>query len=371
MSPRRRSNVTEMDPDAVMAMINREFGEGTMMLASDPSLEVVRLETGVLSIDVALGGGLARGRTIEIYGVFAVGKSYLAERLVAAVQAAGGNCAWIDAEKTFDPKFARQAGVKLRRLMYQKQRQHGEELINSMEILLRSDTYDVIVLDSIASLLPKSEKETPMGAGDMGTAQARLMSRALRRLTTANTGRTVVVYINQTREAVGVMFGDRTVTSGGRAMGFYSSTRLEIVRTENIKRKGRDVNPSTGVASEKDLVRGHRALVRVRKDKTGGAMQQSTTSFVFDYDLQGIDHIEDLMYLGRVFGFITKSGNTWTLDGYEDHAKPSRAKFKGWLRRNTEVADELTASIKDVAYSSEDEEEPAWARGEQEEDEDG
>jgi recombination protein RecA len=324
-------------------MINDRW-PGAMMRASDPSLIIERIPTGILSIDTTLSGGFARGRHVEIFGGYNVGKTYTTYRLIATTQAAGGRCAFIDVEGTFDPEFATNCGVDIEELDFHQQ-EHGNRVIDFMETLLRSRLYDVIVLDSIAALLPKAELEADMEAGSYGTAQAKLMSAALRRLTAANR-RTVLVYINQTREAIGSIFAKRSVTSGGRAMAFYAGTRLEMVRTENIKRKGQVLDPEKGEYAEKDVVKGHRVLVRVEKDKTGSAHQHATTSFVFDYDLGGIDPVEDLVYCGRVRGLVHKSGNSWWLNGYEDEKQPSRAKFKGWLRRNVAVAEELEELIR-------------------------
>lgn len=332
-------------PETLRRDMNRRFGEDTFMFASDPRLVIERLPTGILSIDVLTGGGFPRGRHVEIYGNFGVGKSYCLEHLIATTQASGGRCAYIDAEKTYDPVFAAHIGVDNDTLAYHKQREHGDRCIDFMETLLYSGLYDVIGLDSIAALLPRSEQEKMMSEGHMGTAQAKLMSLALRKLTTANE-RTVLVYINQTREAVGVMFGNRNITSGGKAMGFYAGTRLEMVRTENIKRSATVIDDRTGNEKKIDVVKGHRVLVRVTKDKTGGAMQQATSSFVFDYELKGVDPIEDLILLGRQRGLVGKSGNSWWVEGYEDETSPSRAKFKTFLKRNRVVREELEERIR-------------------------
>lgn len=190
-----------------------------------------------------------------------------------------------------------------------------------------------------------------MEEGSFGTQQAKLMSAALRRLTTANK-RTVLVYINQTRENIGVMFGKKTVTSGGRAMAFYAGIRLEMVRTETVKRKAKLVDHKSNKGKTGDIVKGHRVLVRVEKDKTGGARPLSETTFVFDYDLGGIDPVEDLMYLGRMYDLIAMSGNTWTLVDYEDEAQLSRVKFKKWLRRNVAVQEELTELVRQHAQAA-------------------
>lgn len=343
----RRTAAQDMTPDALARLINQRY-PGAITMASDPGLEIERISTGMLSLDVMLGGGWARGRHVEIFGGYAVGKTYCTYKTIASAQAEGLRCAFIDVEGTFDPSFASMVGVDLEELAFPQRGQHANRLIDIMETLLRSELYDVIVLDSIAALLPKSEQEADMEAGSYGTAQARLMSAALRRLTTANK-RTVLIYINQTREAIGVMFGKRSITSGGKAMGFYAGTRVEMVRTEGIKRSARKVNQKTGADVTEKVLMGHRVLVRLEKDKTG-ARPYSETTFVFNYDIGGVDPIEDLLYLGRVFGLIrVSSSGKWWVEGYEDEKVAGRARMKGWLRRNVAVAEELEESIRSKA----------------------
>lgn len=327
------------------AAIKKRYGPKAIRRASDPSLQITRIPCGIMSIDYLLGGGFPRGRHVEIFGGYNVGKTYTAYRLIAQAQADGLRCCFLDIERTFDPVFAELAGVDLEELALPPA-EHGNMAIDLMEMYIRSRLYDVIVLDSIAALLPKSELEKAAEDGSFGTAQAKMMSEALRKLTTANED-TVLVYINQTREAVGVMFGKRTKTSGGMAMGYYAGVRLEMVRTASIKKKARVVNPDTGVAKTAEVVKGHRVLVRAEKDKTGGARPYETTSFVFDYDTSAIDPIEDLLYLGRSLGFVHKEGAKWWMDDYEDEAQNGRAKFKKWLRKNRIPQEELRDWILD------------------------
>lgn len=346
MPRRRAATTTNETPQSLMRKINSTFGEGTMTFASDPNLAIERLPTGILSIDYLLGGGFARGRHAELFGGYSVGKTYTALRFIARSQADGLSCAYVDCEGTYDPVFSELIGVNNAELAYHRQ-VHGNQVVDFMETLLRSGLYDVIVLDSIAALLPRAELESEMSAATMGTQQAKLMSQALRKLTAANR-RTALIYINQTREAVGSVFAARAITSGGRAMGFYAGVRLEFVRVENIKRKAKVIHLSKGDAVESDVIVGHRVMVRVEKDKTGGAKQHDKTTFVFDYEQQGIDHIEDLIYLGRVLGLVHKSINSWWLEGYEDEKQNGRARFKRWLTRNRAVAEELEELIADV-----------------------
>ena len=330
----------------VEKLVNKRY-PGALRRASDPALQIVKLPTGILSLDVCLDGGLARGRHHEIYGLNHVGKTYITFRLIAQTQRDGGKCAFVDVENTFDPRFAAHAGVKLNELDVPEHGLYGDDLINIMELLIYSREYSVIVLDSIASLLPKAEAEKALGEGTYGTQQARLMSSAMRKLTTANRD-VCLVYINQMRENIGVMFGKKYTPTGGKAMSFYAGTRLELSRVEQIKRKRRRVD-SKGEERVVDVVRGHRVLVKVEKDKTGGAMVGDETTFVYDYDLGGVDPVEDLLYLGRSFGLIHKSGTRWWVDGFEEEAQTGRSKMHRWLRRNVAVAEELEGLIRTAA----------------------
>jgi recombination protein RecA len=342
-----------LSPADVAAIINKKW-PGAMKKGSDPSLRITRIPCGILSIDMLLGGGFARRRHFEIYGGYNVGKTYTTYRLIANAQRMGLACAFVDVEATFDPEFAESCGVDLEAL-HMPEFEHGNRAIDIVETLLRSAAFDVVVLDSIAALLPKAELEMDMEAGSMGTQQAKMMSAALRRLTAANQ-KSVMVYINQTREAIGVMFGKRTTTSGGKAMGFYAGTRLEMVRTENIKRTKKVIDASKGDEKTAEVVVGHRVLVRVEKDKTGGARPHDETSFVFSYDLGGADPVEDLIYLGRKYGIIKKNSTSWWVEGYEDEKQTGRPRFKKWLRRNVAVAEELRDSILEYVPEDEDEE---------------
>lgn len=339
-------------------MVNKRFGEGTVLMGDDPSLEIVRLPTGILSIDLLTHGGFPRNRHVEIYGTANIGKTYLTYRLLAETQRNNGRGAFFDVEKTYDPKFAKRAGVDTKALEYVPQRMHGNKLIDVMEAHLRSGFYDVIVLDSIASLLPKGEMEKDMEAGSYGTEQAKMMSAALRRLTAANKN-TALVYINQTRDSIGSIFGPRQITSGGRAMGFYAGMRIEIVRTEAVKRKGTIIDPSSGEEKDKEVTTGHRCLVRIEKNKTGGALIASQSTFVFDYRTANIDPIEDLLYCGRYLGWVHKKGDFWWLDDYESDKKRGRNNFKRWLKGNPAIAEELADYIRNVEFEEEDDEEEA------------
>lgn len=353
MPPKKKAEGDEaqslITPEQLRAALVKRWGSGAVRMASDPELRITRLPTGILALDMALGGGIARGRYTEVYGSFAVGKTLVANYLIAETQMNDGRCAYYDAENAFDPAFASALGVDLDALEFQDQREHGNRLIDHMEALLRSGLYDAIVLDSIAALLPKSEQEADMEQASMGMEQAKMMSKALRKLTAANQ-KTALLFINQTRQAVGASaFAKQSTTSAGKAMGFYAGTRLELVRTETLKESGHKVNMTSGEVSKVDNIPGgHRVLVRVEKDKTGGAVQNSETTFVYKYKKMEVDRVEDLLYLGRVSRLVGKKGTTWWVDGYEDEAvKNGRPGMRKFLMKNRAIADELETRIRE------------------------
>jgi recombination protein RecA len=262
-------------------------------------------------------------------------------------------CAFLDIEETFDPKHAKALGVNLKKLVVHRQKS-GNRAIDFMHLLARTENFSIIAMDSIAALVPLAELDNDGDQGSYGTEQAKLMSKALRVLTAANK-HTALVWINQQRENIGGgVFGKKFVTSGGKAMAFYAGIRLEFVRTENIKIKVKGITPESGVEGDKTRVVGHRLLVRLEKDKTGGgAFQGDQTTMVYDYRIDNgakrtkgnFDHIEDLMYLGRVTGLVHKSGASWWIEGYDDDKQGSRNKFKKWLRADTLVQQELERDI--------------------------
>lgn len=354
-----KAKVENLTPEALQKLVNGRWGAGTMKMASDPSLKITRLPTGILTVDAMIGGGFARNRTAEIYGSANVGKNYLAYSTIATTQMNGGRCGFVDVEKTFDPVFAGGVGVDLDELAFHEQ-VHGPRCIDFTETLMRSGLYDVIVLDSIATLLPLPELENDMEAGSYGMEQAKLMSKALRKLTAANS-KTALIFLNQTREAIGVTFGKKFTTSGGRAMSFYAGLRLELIRTENLKREGDVLDQKTGELKKGEIVFGHRILVRGEKDKTGGLTHPlEETTFVFNYEKGRHDRIEDLIYLGRLHGLIglkkpAKGAGTWWVEGRTKKVV-GRPQFKKYLRRNMDVADELEEKILAIIGGGEDEE---------------
>lgn len=344
-SKKRPTNIVTLTPEALMKAINKQMGEGTMKMASDPSLRITRIPTGVLSIDHLTGGGWPRNRYIEIFGSAHVGKTYLAMISVATAQALGLRCAWIECENTWDPVWASLIGIDLGTLAYHEQ-EHGHKVVDFMEALLRSGLYDLIVLDSIASLLPEPELAANMSAGSYGTEQARLMSKGLRKLTAANK-RTVVLMLNQQREAIGVTWGKKTTEPGGRAPKHYAGIRIEVNRVENITRPGKRIDTKNNKSvAKKNIVIGHRVVVIVEKDKTGGSRPKAETTFVFSYTKKRHEHIEDLMYLGRVYDLIgINPSEKWWVIGHEDEMVHGRPAFKKWLRKNRKIREELEEKI--------------------------
>lgn len=342
----------------VMAAINKAYGAGTVKMADDPSLQIIRQPTGLLPIDDIFMGGIPLGRMIEIYGGEGIGKSALAMWICGAVQRAGGLAAWVDCEKRFHGEFAERQLVDLPTLALHEQ-DSGPVVVDFMDALIRSRLWNVIVLDSISALIPKEEHDKSMDAGSMGMEQAKLMSKALRKLTSAMVSQgTILIFLNQTREAVNVKFGDKTATSGGRAMKFYATTRLELVRTETIKRSERVINQKTGEITYEDRPAAHRIMVRVKKDSTG-VREGETTTLVFDHETGTFDQTEDLIFVGRQYGLVHKGadprpkkgkkkttskktkGSWWWVDDYAELAVNGRDKFRKFLTDNPKIAGEL------------------------------
>jgi recombination protein RecA len=338
----KKAKIEVITPESLRKQLNERWPDSTRM-GSDPSLRITRLPTGILSVDTILGGGFARGRHAELYGPFGAAKSCVSLRAIAECQRQGGLAAYVDAEHTFDPRWAKHLGVKTKKLDLHVQ-ESGETCIDYMQTLLMAGLHDIVVLDSIAALLPTSERSASSEDGTYGTHQARLMSRAMRKLTTVNK-KTVIIFINQTREAIGIVFGNKMVTSGGRAMGFYAGVRLDFTIIESLSANGKTIDLKSG--NEKDAKRavGHRVMVTVAKDKTGGARQRDTTTFVYDYDLGNIDPIEDLIFVGRMAEVVHKSGDNWWVEGYRDEQKHGRPKFKKWLQKNAVVQEDLADMI--------------------------
>jgi recombination protein RecA len=339
----------------LMKMVNGRKGwEGAVILGNDPSLEIKRIPTGIFALDEMLGGGFARDRHAELFGPPGCGKTSIVYRAIANAQKLYPNelCAFLDIEQTFDPKHAKALGVDLKKLVLHRQK-HGNRAIDFMELLTRTENFSIIAMDSIAALMPLSEMEADMEAGSYGTAQAKLMSAALRRLTSANK-HTALLYINQQRENIGGgMFAKKFVTSGGKAMAFYAGVRLELVKTESIKVKTKGIKEDTGADSERQKIVGHRVLVRGEKDKTGGMVGQGDqTTLVYDYRYDNgpkltrgnFDEVEDVLYLGRVTGLIKKNGSSWWIDGEEERFK-GRPAMKKYLKAHPSIVGDLKEEI--------------------------
>lgn len=313
--------------EMALASIEKNFGKGSIMrMGEGEKLNVEAIPTGSLSLDIALGVmGLPRGRVIEIYGPESSGKTTLALSVVASAQKGGGTAAFIDAEHALDPEYAEKLGVKLDELLI-SQPDTGEQALEICETLVRSNALDVIVVDSVAALVPRAEIEGEMGDSMMGV-QARLMSQALRKLTGAiSKSKTMVIFINQIRMKIGVMFGNPETTTGGNALKFYSSVRLDIRRKEAIK--------------DGDEVIGNHVGVKVVKNKVAAPFR--TAEFDIMY-AKGIDHEGELVDLGVKYDLVQKAG-AWFTAG-EEKLGQGREGAKAYLRENPKIAEAIKKGI--------------------------
>ncbi|MBI2169228.1 MAG: recombinase RecA [Actinobacteria bacterium] len=317
--------------ESAVGQIEKNFGKGAIMKLGDQAgVGVAAISTGALSLDVALGiGGLPRGRIVEVFGPESSGKSTLALHVVAEAQRNGGTCAYIDAEHALDPVYAAAIGVDVDELLI-SQPDTGEQALEIVDILVRSNAIDVIVIDSVAALVPRAEIEGEMGAAHVGL-QARLMSQALRKLT-ANLSRsgTIALFINQLREKIGVMFGSPETTPGGRALKFYSSVRLDIRRIESIK-------------SGAEVV-GNRVRVKVAKNKTAPPFTQCEFEIEF---AKGISREGAVLDMAADLGIVKKSGAWYTYD--DEQLGQGRENAKDFLRESPELMVELTEKVKTSA----------------------
>ena len=316
--------------DLAMKQIEKQFGKGAVMKMGDaPPVSIDAISTGSLTLDHALGiGGLPRGRVVEIYGPESSGKTTLATQVVAEAQKVGGQCAFIDAEHAFDPTYARQLGVDVDNLLV-SQPDTGEQALEIVDMLVRSGALDVVVIDSVAALVPRAEIEGEMGASHVGV-QARLMSQALRKLAgTVNRTKTIVIFINQIREKIGVMFGSPETTSGGRALKFYASVRMDIRRIGAIK-DGQDVV-------------GNRTRVKVVKNKVAPPFRQAEFDIIYG---EGVSMLSELIDLALEHDILQKSGS-WYSYG-EEKIGQGRDATKQWLRENEDFRAEVTAKVKEA-----------------------
>jgi recombination protein RecA len=314
--------------DTALAQIDRQFGKGTVMrLGSDERAPVEIIPTGSIALDVALGiGGLPRGRIIEVYGPESSGKTTVALHAIANAQKGGGIAAFIDAEHALDPEYAKALGVDIDALLV-SQPDTGEQALEIADMLIRSGSIDIIVIDSVAALVPKAEIEGEMGDSHVGL-QARLMSQALRKLTGAlNSTKTTAIFINQLREKIGVFFGSPETTAGGKALKFYASVRLDIRRIETLK-------------DGQDAV-GNRTRVKVVKNKLAAPFKQAEFDIIYGV---GISREGSLLDFGVEQEIVKKSGAWYTYEG--DQLGQGKENSRNYLIENPAVADEIEKKIK-------------------------
>lgn len=315
--------------ELAMGQIDREFGQGAVMRLGDFGMasEIESISTGSISLDVALGvGGIPRGRVVEIFGSESSGKSTLAYHIMAEAQRSGGEAAYIDAEHAMDPGYASKCGIDTETLLI-SQPDSAEQALEICEYLVRSGAVEIVVVDSVAALVPKTELEGDMGDTHVGL-QARLMSQALRKLTAAiSRSNTSVVFINQIREKVGVVWGSPEVTPGGRALKFYSSVRIDLRRLESLK-QGTDIV-------------GSRVRARIVKNKVAAPFKVAEFEIMFN---EGISKTGDLIELGEEMGFVKKSGSFYSMG--ETKLGQGRENAKVFLKSNPNMMDHLEATIR-------------------------
>ena len=314
--------------EVALGQIEKQFGKGSVMKLGDyQAMNVEAIPTGALSLDIALGiGGIPRGRIIEIYGPESSGKTTLALHMIAEAQKLGGEAAFIDAEHALDPVYAKHLGVDIDNLIV-SQPDTGEQALEIAEALVRSGALDVIVIDSVAALVPKAEIDGDMGDSHIGL-QARLMSQALRKLAGAiNKSKCVIVFINQLREKVGVMFGNPETTAGGRALKYYASVRLDIRKVENIKQDGE--------------VLGNRAKVKVVKNKVAPPFREAEFDIIYG---KGISKEGNILDIAVNLDIIEKSGSWFSYNG--ERIGQGRENVKKYLVDNPEVAKEVEEKIR-------------------------
>jgi recombination protein RecA len=323
--------------DLAIGQIEKQFGRGAIMrLGEQKNLEIEVIPTGALSLDLALGvGGLPRGRITELYGPESAGKSTLAQHVIAEAQKQGGMAAYIDVEHAMDPTYARALGVKIDDLLI-SQPDTGEQALEICEALVRSNAIDVVVVDSVAALVPRAEIEGEMGDSLPGL-QARLMSQALRKLTGAiSRSKTVVIFVNQLREKVGVVFGNPEVTPGGRALKFYSSVRIEIRRIESLK--------------QGQTVIGNRVRTRVVKNKVAPPFRVAEFDMLFSGKRSGISREGDILDMGVEYNILKKLGAFYSYG--EMRLGQGRENARNFLIDNDALASEIEAKVRDAAQAA-------------------
>jgi recombination protein RecA len=315
--------------DMALRQIEKQFGKGSIMkLGEQAEQKIATIPSGSLALDVALGiGGYPRGRVIEIYGPESSGKTTVALHAIAEAQRKGGQAAFIDAEHALDPTYARALGVNIEELLL-SQPDTGEQALEIAEALVRSGAVDMVVIDSVAALVPKAEIEGEMGDSHVGL-QARLMSQALRKLSGAiNKSKTTAIFINQIREKVGVMFGNPETTPGGRALKFYSSVRLEVRRAETLKQGN-------------DMV-GNRARIKVVKNKVAPPFKQAEVDIMYG---EGISREGEILDIGSELDIVDKSGAWYSYNG--ERLGQGRENAKQFLKENNEMMKEIQQAVRD------------------------
>lgn len=330
--------------DAAIAQIEKQYGKGSVMKLGEntANMNIETVPTGSLSLDIALGiGGLPKGRIIEVYGPESSGKTTVALHCIAEVQKRGGIAGFIDAEHALDPVYAKNIGVDIENL-YISQPDCGEQALEITETMVRSGAVDIIVVDSVAALVPKAEIDGDMGDSHVGL-QARLMSQALRKLTgVISKSNCTVIFINQLREKVGVMFGNPETTTGGRALKFYSSVRLDVRRVESLKQAGEVI--------------GNHVRVKIVKNKVAPPFKEAEFDIMFG---QGISKEGDLLDLAAKVDIINKSGAWYAYEG--EKIGQGRENAKTYLRENPEFAAMIDQKVRDFYFAKDDEEVEAEA----------
>ena len=322
--------------DKVLATIEKQYGEGSIMkLGQDAKLNIDSIPTGALALDIALGiGGIPKGRIIEIYGPESSGKTTIALHIVAESQKLGGNAAFIDAEHALDPGYAKKLGVDVENLII-SQPDTGEQALEITEALVRSNAVDIVVIDSVAALVPKTEIDGEMGQATIGL-QARLMSQALRKLTGAiNKSKAAVIFINQLREKVGVIYGNPETTTGGRALKFYSTIRLDVRRIEIIK-KG-------------DSPIGSRVRVKVVKNKVAPPFKEAEVDIMYG---TGISKIGNILDVAADMGIVKKAGSWYSYN--DEKLGQGREKSKDFLDSNPNLLKEIENKVRDTLKDDSD-----------------
>lgn len=315
--------------DGALAQIERAFGKGSIMkMGERPSIQVETISTGSIGLDIGLGiGGVPRGRVVEIYGPESSGKTTMALHIIAEAQKLGGTCAFIDAEHALDPGYARKLGVDIDNLLI-SQPDAGEQALEIVDTLVRSGAIDVLVVDSVAALVPRAELEGDMGDSHVGL-HARLMSQALRKLTgSVSRSNTCLVFLNQIRQKIGVMFGSPETTTGGNALKFYASVRMDIRRIGQVK--------------DKEEISGNQTRVKIVKNKMAPPFRQVEFDIMYG---EGISKTGELIDLGVKAGIVEKAGSWFSCDG--QRIGQGRENVKQFLRENPEVAQSIEQRIRE------------------------